>query len=56
MIRKQLIADIAFCVALAALAVLPFAANASSGPTGFTENKGQIMISSANRTRMCCSC
>ncbi|MBK7555091.1 MAG: hypothetical protein IPI55_10935 [Flavobacteriales bacterium] len=42
MIRKQLIADIAFCVALAALAVLPFAANASSGPTGFTENKGQI--------------
>lgn len=45
---SRTLADIAFCIALAALALLPFAATANNaGPssgraTGFTENKGQV--------------
>jgi hypothetical protein len=35
-------ADLIFCLGLAALALFPYAATAHNGPTGFTENKGQI--------------
>ena len=42
MIIRTNLLDIALCLALAALALIPFAAEASNAPTGFTENKGQI--------------
>jgi len=39
---KDRLADIAFSIALTALALLPFVASANDGRPGFMENKGQI--------------